>query len=273
MRRHLLSLFIILFWAGSVFWLCRVIWSPAGSGMTRIDPREVYRAFFEWNNSVDMTLLENGLRRGQINIAGGSGKDEVTGAVDRVISLYVGLEDFDEKTSSYVPSLSWRGAMVFDEEMQRKEGSASLRIPRTDMNATFEFSAPLEAGGREVMKAKVTMGEQELFSVDNSTGAGIDPGAALGMLGPIGGAPALELLDPNNLRFEAEARIGSVRLGGQEMRSFLLTLQGAAPEQQVRIYLSEAGEPLRIESDLGFEAVSEILVPLEAYKRNSANGS
>jgi hypothetical protein len=36
----------------------------------------------------------------------------------------------------------------------------------------------------------------------------------------------------------------------------------------VRAYLSEVGEPLKIESDLGFEAVSEILVPLDAYRRD-----
>jgi len=29
--------------------------------------------------------------------------------------------------------------------------------------------------------------------------------------------------------------------------------------------LSEVGEPLRIETDFGVEAVSEILVPLDAY--------
>jgi hypothetical protein len=59
-------------------------------------------------------------------------------------------------------------------------------------------------------------------------------------------------------------------LGGREMRAFLLTLRSDKQAQEVRIYLSEAGEPLRIESDLGFEAVSEILVPLDAYQRRSS---
>jgi hypothetical protein len=57
------------------------------------------------------------------------------------------------------------------------------------------------------------------------------------------------------------------------MRSFLLILRGAGPDQEIRIYLSEAGEPLRIESDLGFEAISEILVPLDAYKEKGSPGT
>lgn len=273
MRPRLLPLAIVLFWAGSVFWLGRVVWAPPGSGMARVDPREVYRAFFEWNNSVDMTLLENGLRRGQINIGGGSGPDDESGAPERVISLYVALESYDEPGAAYATNLSWRGSMTFDGEMNRKEGSATLRIPRNNLNASFEFSKPVGAGGGEKVKARVTLGEQELFAIDTTAGGPFDPGEALGMLGSLGAVPALEMIDPGNFKFVPEARFGSVRLGGQEMRSFLLTLRGDEPGQEVRIYLSEAGEPLRIESDLGFEAVSEILVPLEAYKRTPSSGS
>jgi hypothetical protein len=72
------------------------------------------------------------------------------------------------------------------------------------------------------------------------------------------------------LRFTTDARVGNFNLGGREMRAFLLTLRSDKQAQEVRIYLSEAGEPLRIESDLGFEAVSEILVPLDAYQRRSS---
>lgn len=270
MRSRLLPLAIVLFWAGSVVWLCLVVWSPAGSGMTPVDPREVYRTFFEWNNSVGMTLLENGLRRGQINIGGGSGDDTESGETERVLSLSGVIEEFDKNTFAYVAQLSWRGSAVFDEAMARKEGSISLRIPRSDLNATLDFGGSADAGGAG-FKATVTMGSQELFTYDSANAAG-DPSTALGMLAPAG-LPLADLLAPGKMDFKVETRFGNARLGGQEMRSFLLILRGAGPDQEIRIYLSEAGEPLRIESDLGFEAISEILVPLDAYKEKGSPGT
>ena len=66
---------IVLFWLGSVGWLSAVVWAPPGSRMSEVDPFEVYRVFFSWNDSANMTLLENGTRRGQVTVSGGSGND------------------------------------------------------------------------------------------------------------------------------------------------------------------------------------------------------
>ena len=66
---------ILLFWLGSVGWLCAVVWAPPESRMSQVDPREIYAVFFAWNDSTIMTFLENGERKGQVTIAGGSGED------------------------------------------------------------------------------------------------------------------------------------------------------------------------------------------------------
>ena len=54
---RLFSIAVVLFWMGSVGWLCAVVWAPPGSRMAKIDPREVYEVFFAWNESTTMTLL------------------------------------------------------------------------------------------------------------------------------------------------------------------------------------------------------------------------
>ena len=35
---RILPLGIVLFWLGSVGWLCAVVWAPPGSRMARVDP-------------------------------------------------------------------------------------------------------------------------------------------------------------------------------------------------------------------------------------------
>ena len=51
------------------------------------------------------------------------------------------------------------------------------------------------------------------------------------------------------------------------MRAYLLSLRVPDQDMTLQIYFSEVGEPLKVETNLGLEAVSEILVPLEAYRK------
>ena len=68
MPTRLITVFIVLFWAGSMAWLCAVVWAPPASRMAKVDPQEVYGVFFGWNDTTTMTVLEHGVRRGQITV-------------------------------------------------------------------------------------------------------------------------------------------------------------------------------------------------------------
>jgi hypothetical protein len=240
--------------------------------MAKIDPREVYEVFFAWNESTTMTLLENGVRRGQVTVSGGSGTDAESGEFERFFSVAGSSERFDERSGSPIVEFFWKGTFSFTEAMESRGGEFTARIPQRELNAHLAFEAPPSTGAKPVIRARVEMAGNELFSFDPEATPGLDPAAALSMMGPVAGLSGLGSLNPADLKLTTEARVGSFNLAGREMRAFLLTLRGAEPDQTLRVYLSEAGEPLRIETDLGFEAVSEILVPLEAYQRqNSAN--
>lgn len=268
------SIAIVLFWLGSVAWLCAVVWAPPGSRMAKIDPREVYAVFFAWNDSTKMTLLENGVRRGEVTIAGGSGVEAETGEFERFLSLSGQLDSFDERSGAPVVDLFWKGTLTFTEAMESRGGEFSVRIPSKELTAMIAYDGPIPGGAgtmsvastaRTPMRARVAMGGREVFAIGPDSP--FDPAMAAPMLGPLASMGGVNLLDPAQLSFSTEARVGNFNLGGREMRAFLLTLRSEEQAQELRIYLSEAGEPLRIESDLGFEAVSEILVPLEAYQR------
>lgn len=262
MPLRLAAIAIALFWLGSVAWLCAVVWAPPGSRMAQVDPREVYRVFFDWNESTTMALLENGMRRGEIKISGGSGIDEASGVFERVLSLSGTTDHHDERSGAPTTHLSWRGNLTFSEAMEVRDGKISLRIPDRELDAHLSFDAT--GDGAPTTKARVAMAGSELISFDSSTAPGPTASLPLPALGNLFG---IGPLDPSALKFTTEARMGNFNLAGREIRAFLLVLRGEEPGQELRAYLSEAGEPLRLETDFGFEAVSEILVPLDAYKR------
>jgi hypothetical protein len=264
---------IVLFWLGSVGWLSAVVWAPPGSRMAQVDPLEVYRVFFSWNDSANMTLFENGTRRGQITVSGGSGNDPVTGKFARILSLSGSIETYDPLSSSNLVDLFWKGTVAFSEAMALQETDFSVRIPGKELSAQLQYTESAKAG-----KIRVTMAGREILSFDSTTpgpgeGAAGSPLAMLGAmggdsnLGALGGL-GLEALNPSTMKLETTARMGNFNFGGRDMRAFFITLRNPGHDQEIRVYLSEVGEPLKIESDLGFEAISEILVPLDAYRRD-----
>jgi hypothetical protein len=266
---------IVLFWLGSVGWLSAVVWAPPGSRMTEVDPFEVYRVFFSWNDSANMTLLENGTRRGQITVSGGSGNDPVTGDFTRNLSLSGSIETYDPLSASNLVDLFWKGTVEFSEPMALQETDFSVRIPGKELSAQLQYSEQDKSG-----KVRVTMAGRELLSFDSATpgpgegGAG-SPLATLGAMGGslggngiLGALGGLDALNPATMKLDITARRGNFNFGGRDMRAYFVTLRNPDHDQEVRVYLSEVGEPLKIESDLGFEAISEILVPLDAYRRD-----
>ena len=272
---RILPLGIVLFWLGSVGWLCAVVWAPPGSRMARVDPLEVYRVFFSWNDSTNMTLLEHGVRRGQVTVSGGSGNDPVTGEFARDLSVSGSVERYDPRSVSHVVDLFWKGTVSFTEAMDLLESDFSIRVPGQDLSAHLHYLDSAGTGEIRVLKDG-----REILRFDGlpSGPGGSAAESPLAMLGGMGGGGSgglgafaglgLEALHPGALSLEASARMGDFNFGGRDMRAYLLTLRHSVHDQELRIYLSEVGEPLKMESDLGFEAVSEILVPLDAYRRD-----
>lgn len=266
---------ILLFWLGSVGWLCAVVWAPPESRMSQVDPREIYAVFFAWNDSTIMTFLENGERKGQVTIAGGSGEDGQTGEFFRILSVSGSKESYDPLSSSMLIDLFWKGSLEFDEEMQLQGSEFSVRIPRNELSAQFS----MEGGSKQIV-ARVQMAGNEVLMYDSAAaGSPESPEELLarlpmlGMLGASGLGVGLEALNPATLRLTSEGRMGDFNFGGRDMRAFLLRLRSPDHDLEIRVYLSEVGEPLKVETDLGFEAISEILVPLDAYRHRSPKKS
>lgn len=264
MRFRIIAVIIALFWLGSLCWLGMVVWAPPESRMAQVDTREVYDVFFGWNDSTTMTLLEGGVRRGTVTISGGSGEDPVTGKFTNVISVSSALEN--DLSNDLVPNLHlfWKGTMEFSEAMEPGMGTLSVRIPSKQITAHLELN-----GATKAVKARAILGKQEVFSYDSEV-AGSDAAMPAQLLAMSAG-PFAQLLNPSGIKLESEARMGKFSFGGRDLRAYLLVLRMPEQDQGLKIYISEAGEPLRIVSELGFEAISEILVPLDAYRKTKSD--
>ncbi len=242
--------------------------------MAQIDPREIYEVFFAWNESTNMTLLENGVRRGQVTISGGTGTDSETGVFSNTASVSGMLESLELAELPTSAAIFWKGVFELDREMQLQEGDFSIRMPRRETEAHFAITRSEEKDPKgntpsdsEALpfdfRARALIKKKEIFQFDTAASKG--SAIPLQML-PMASMLGLGALDPESLKFDAEARMGKFSFGEKELRAYLLMLTPKGKEGSVRIYFSEAGEPLRIETDLGFEAVSEILVPLKTYR-------
>lgn len=293
MAGRLFSVFVVVFWLLTMGWLVAVVWAPPESRMARVDPREVYSVFFAWNESTNMTLLDNGLRRGQITISGGSGEVSDTGKFTNSLSLSGMLDSNDGQEVSRRIDLFWKGVLEFSESLEMDLAEFSIRVPSRQSTAHLALERkekPASDPGTEsddegdgersstgtidlakgdfpfIFRARALINRQEIFSFDSSvTGSSALP---LQML-PFGSVMGIDSFQPDQLKFDVEARRGTFTFGGRDLRAYLLIFRAVEQEGALRVYLSEAGEPLRIETDLGFEAVSEILVPLDAYRKNS----
>ena len=264
MRYRAIAVIITLFWIGSLCWLGMVVWAPPESRMAQVDTQKVYDVFFGWNDSTTMTLLEGGVRRGTLTISGGSGEDPVSGEFTNTISVSSALENGLSNESVPNLQLFWKGSMEFSESMEPGEGLVSIRIPSRQITGHLEFD-----GGTKHVKARAILGKNEIFSLDSQlegSGAAI-PAQLLAM----SAGPFAQLMNPTEIKWDTEARMGEFSFGGRDLRAYLLILRVPEQDQELKIYISEAGEPLRVESGLGFEAISEILVPLDAYRQTKAD--
>jgi len=263
---RLLSVLVVALWLGSLVWLAVEQLAPPESRMTEIDPGEVYDVFFNWNDTANLTLLEQGRRRGQLAIAGGSGSTADSPDITRVLSLSGVIEAYDPGAVTTKVEMFFRGLLELAENNSLKKGEAAVRLPDRQLNATLILEGkPLR------YQLKSTLRGADWLSFQGG-GEGQETGAALPpALLPLMGMLGLESFDPATVSWSQQARYGEFSLLGRRMNAYRLSFKSDDFDSELRIYFSQVGEPLWIDSDFAYEAISEVLVPLEAYRREASD--
>lgn len=261
---RLLQIGIVILWLGATSWLVREVWFPAESRFAAVDSGEVVRRFFEWNESANLVLLESGRRIGLMTVNGYSGIDRSTGEFEEGLSIVGTLDPIAKGNRAPFSRAGLNGIVEFGPERKLKEAQFSMRLPVSGLSAHLAVNGvPLQ------LKAHLKVGDAVLFQTEGPLS--VEPGSF--------SEPApLEL--PENLPFglslqaggirdrildwkpEISARRGRTRLGGSDVPVYLLAL--TSPEHyELKVWLTEIGEPLRIESNWGLEAVAEVLAPVQ----------
>ncbi len=278
MLPRFLAIFVVLFWMVSTGWLVRSIWFEEEYQFEPVAAEEALGAFFQWNDSSTLTVLHEGQPIGQMIMNASEGQDPRTGEFLRGFSTKGTLDEGRGSLSGAglenLAGATWRVATRFDEQTELEAFELVIWVPRQALDLRVEL-----AGDPPQLAARATMAETVLLEVgqlsadvDSSPGRGKDgaskptgasvlpPAAAAGWLP--GGAM---LADESAWRPRIEASRGVMKVAGSDQPVYLVKVSFGQDEQAtpLRLYFSEAGEPWRIDTGWGFEAIADVLIPVE----------
>lgn len=284
MPSRLFASAVILFWLGTTGWLARSVLLP---GMGRTEPvsaEEAMGAFFRWNDSTSLTILENGVKIGQMTVSGTdeSGPSGEERGRQRSFSTSGTLDEpvLEKGGSSALMGLMWRMNADFGAELAEWERMrATLTVPRQALDVRIEVEGEPSSLAARVDVAGATVFQTGKLSVDDpvrpsrgrSNARSVSPGTAMGgfafpAMESASGTAGLGLPgDAAAWKPSFRAARGSIEIAGRKLPVYAVEVRlGDAPDGApvLRLYLSEAGEPLKIETDWGFEAIAEVLIPV-----------
>lgn len=249
---RIFQIIIVVFWLASMAWLTKTMLTPDEAGMVEVDPRRPVQIFFNLNDTNRMVLLQNGQRMGEIELAGFS-EDENGDLAGFSAALMLNGD-----VSPKIMGTFARGLFRFTDTYQVDTSEFSFRMPSN--NLRVQASAK---HGDEIVKANVSLAGNTLFSYDGSELKDLPPGFESILENNSIATDLLEKTgDPEQWKPKIEAFRGKHRFDGKRLPVYLIRLSMEQTDETVRIYISEAGEPLKIDTDLGFQAVSEILAPI-----------
>lgn len=270
---------VIAFWAVTVLLLLKRSYFSDESSMATVEPEVVFEMFFAWAEGAEFAILKDGRRIGQMSLSGQLGKATSAPAAGgglREISLAGSLDAGGEgggrakAIGKRSEGTYWRGVIAVAEGLTFPSGEFVLRMPQAGLGAQFAFDQP--AG---IVSANLRSGGEELFSYRGNP-KGLADLPELGWVGQL--LPLQALLGGDGLSEgamktwapEITGRYGTAKVAGRRMMVYQLVVKsgpaGGQSKGEMKLYLSETGEPLMITTPWGYEALAEVLAPIEMYQ-------
>lgn len=243
------QIFIILFWLLTTGLLIKSLYTRGEAGFTEIDSRRVIQSLFDWEDSTRMTLYQDQNALGVVSILvfpknkegqpGFSFSSTLRGKVD--------------------PSI--RGAFVsglfrYDPDYSLATASLIFKIKSRELDSRFAIDQD------DNLIAEVSLAGNTLFKYEGNRNEAPDP-SSLGMLAPgllsNSGLLSGAMGGDDTLNIETKAYRGVHRVLKHRLPVFLLKLSSDSNNQEIKLYFTEAGEPLIMETNFGVYAISEVL--------------
>ncbi len=243
----------IVFWLGTIGWLAKTIWTPDKTELVEVDLRRPVSSFFAWNDTTSMVLLESGKKLGEIQVAGFS---ENKNGDPAGFSLTVILNGEVPPT---IMGTFARCLFHFDRDLSLNHSDLIFRMPSNNLKILASV-----AGKQQVTNAEVNLNGARIFSFNSATPTSQLPSVeSIFKASPEVNSVLGQMGDPSTWKWQLKAFRGNHHFHGKKLPIYLLKLNLEQFNQTIRLYLSESGEPLKLETDMGFEAVSEMLAPIK----------
>lgn len=251
MWSRFLQLFILVFWLGTVGLLIRKHTLPPEEGMTPVDLHEPMEAFFSSNSSTLLLVSEQGKRIGQATLSGSHRPQDPLSLRD--LSVTGSLESASDGSPKGRTGAFWRGHLSFSQDYEPKAGQLLIRLPGQDVSVIFSYDVDQGGLGTDVISGGQTLFRSRpgievapdvatpWFPLVSAWTQGLKSSLADGSTPPVG---------------QPSARRGIIVVGNQKLPAYLIRLPLPA-DQWIKIYLSQAGEPLQAETSFGIDVSSE----------------
>lgn len=274
MLLRLFQALVVVFWAVMTVLLVRLVWFPEETRLNEVPPEVVLDAFLSRRIPSELVVLDGNVEVGSVTLSSKrlpEGAAAHSGEIEIFLAGIFYLEQFGKD----LPPLRYAGKVWVDDDATLSGVRFELRVPGSDGSASVEFTP---ATGE--MRYRVVRGDEVVLDSGADGGsAAKEAEAQARLLLQTWGVPLLAggdlSLDPGGSVDEAartllgrlRARQGNVEIRGNRFSAFLLDLPilGGKP---VRLVFTKSGELMKADGVLGYEVVSDILVPLE--ERRSA---
>lgn len=272
---RLFQALIVVFWGIMTFLLVRLVFFPEETRLNEVPPEVVLDTFLSRRVPSELVVLNGNTEVGSVTLSSKRLPEDVTahpGEIEIFLAGIFYLDHFGED----LPPLRYAGKLWVDHDARLSGTRFELRVPGNDGSASVEY----DTATREMRYRVIRSGEVVLDSAaDGGMAAGEAEAQArllLEMWGvPLmlgGGLPAAPGGGGDggreSLVGRLHARQGSVEIRGNRFSAYLLDLPFLGGET-IRLVFTKSGELMKADGVLGYEIVSDILVPL-ADRRSAA---
>ncbi len=261
---RIVSVLIVAFWLVMSGLLVQLTYFPEESRLAEVDPDVPVGRFLKNEDPSELAIYKDGKRVGDLMLQARKVKaDDLSGGreVDFRASGEVELPNLPRQL------LRWHGALSLGADRSIEKVVINVRFEEPDALVNLSVDPRTRT-----TRYTVTKDNQEVATGDSSDANA--PGAAqMQMLLMAWGVNPAALEDPNVAAAEQErlvnlsARHGQIEVGTQRIHAYILTLK-VMGEQEIKFYLDEAGEILKVTTFLGYEMLSDLLAPVTLQSEN-----
>ncbi len=258
------SVLIVAFWLVMSGLLVQLTYFPEESRLSKVDPEYVVGLFLRNEELSELQVYKDGQPVGDLQVQAKTQREEDRRSRAREVKFLATGEV--ELPNLPRQMLRWNGTLRLGADRSLEEIKVMVRFEEPDAQVALKIHPKTRDFSYEV-----TQDEQVVATSDSKDPQA--PGAAqMRMLLMAWGVNPESLENPEVAAAEQQrltalsARHGQIDVGEQRIHAYILTLT-VLGGQEIKFYLTEAGELVRVTTSLGYEMLSEVLAPRGNHRK------